>query len=224
MKQKLLKIVTVVMLIMTLTLANFLLLCVNVVSYAIAASTNDNSTNHKNIEFRAYLKNDEGDKVSNLDITANKENVKLYLQIALKNQGYFNGSITLDEANFKLIPENNSSDINKIEGNTIYLNQINAGESKELEVILRWENKEENLGTRMSTVKIEETENSANFKETNEKDNEGTVSIVIGIKTGETVSIVIIGMIMVALVICSYITIRTIRKKDPEIKYIKFLK
>lgn len=134
MKQRFLQIITSILLIVTLTMANFLLLCVDVVSYAADAINGNSSTNHKNIEFRAYLKNDEGDKVSNLDITANKENVKLYLQIALKNQGYFNGSITLDEANFKLIPENNSSDINKIEGNTIYLNQINAGESKELEI------------------------------------------------------------------------------------------
>ncbi len=147
-------------------------------------------------------------------------------KIKVTNTGELEGTSKIQE----LIPEGYKLEyipeywnIN-VEGNLETKVNLGARESKELEVILRWENKEENLGTRMSTVKIEETENSANFKETNEKDNEGTVSIVIGIKTGETVSIVIIGMIMVALVICSYITIRTIRKKDPEIKYIKFLK
>ena len=76
----------------------------------------------------------------------------------------------------------------------------------------------------MSTVKIEETENSANFKETDEKDNEGTVSIVIGIKTGETVSIVIIGMIIITAIISIYITYSRITyKKGSNIKNIKFL-
>ncbi|MCI8833592.1 MAG: hypothetical protein HFJ19_05305, partial [Clostridia bacterium] len=44
------------------------------------------------------------------------------------------------------------------------------------------------------------------------------------IKTGEAVSIMIIMMIITSLGMSIYITIRTIRKKDPEIKDIKFLK
>lgn len=134
MKQKILQVITSILLIITLTMANFLLLCVDAVTYAADVINGNSSTNHKNIDFIAYLKNEEGDKVSNLDVVSNTENLKLYLQISLKNQGYFNGNITLDTANFKFISENTSNDINKIEGNTIYLNQINAGESKEIEV------------------------------------------------------------------------------------------
>jgi len=50
------------------------------------------------------------------------------------------------------------------------------------------------------------------------------ISKVLSIKTGEVVNSIIIVMIMGSLVISSYITIRTVRKKSPEIKDIKFLK
>ena len=147
-------------------------------------------------------------------------------KIKVTNTGELEGTSKIQE----LIPEGYKLEyipeywnINA-EGNLETKVNLGAGQSKELEVILRWENKEENLGTRMSTVKIEETENSANFKETDEKDNEGTVSIVIGIKTGETVSIVIIGMIIITAIISIYITYSRITyKKGSNIKNIKFL-
>ncbi|MCI8961752.1 MAG: MucBP domain-containing protein, partial [Clostridia bacterium] len=101
---------------------------------------------------------------------------------------------------------------------------LEAGQSKELEVVLRWENKENNLGAKTNIAKIEETKNEANFKDTNEEDNVGKATIVLSIKTGEAVSSIIIVMIMGTLIISSYITIVTIRRKDPEIKDIKFLK
>ena len=101
---------------------------------------------------------------------------------------------------------------------------LEAGQSKELEVVLRWENKENNLGAKTNIAKIEESKNEANFKDTNEEDNVGKATIVLSIKTGEAVSSIIIVMIMGTLIISSYITIVTIRRKDPEIKDIKFLK
>lgn len=134
MKQKLLKIVTVVMLIMTLTLANFLLLCVDVVSYAVAASTNDNSTNHKNIDFMAYFNDEKGNKVTSLDTSIDNDNLMLHFQVSVRKEGYFNGSISLKTSNFKFVLDNDSSDIKHIDENTIVLNQINAGDTKDIEV------------------------------------------------------------------------------------------
>lgn len=134
MKQKLLKIVTVVMLIMTLTLANFLLLCVDVVSYAVAASTNDNSTNHKNIDFMAYFNDEKGNKVTSIDTSMDNDNLRLHFQISVRKEGYFNGSISLKTSNFKFNLDNSSSDINQIDENTIILNQINAGDVKDIDV------------------------------------------------------------------------------------------
>lgn len=134
MKQKFLKIVTIVMIIATLTLADFILLGVDVVSYAANAVNSDKSTNHKNIEFMAYFKDGEGNKVSDLDTVINNNNLKLYFQISVKKEGYFNGSITLGKSNFKFNSKELGSEISNINDNTITLNQINAGDTKEVEV------------------------------------------------------------------------------------------
>ena len=134
MNQKILKIITVLMLVITLTMANFVLLCADVVTYAADTINADKSTNNKNVEFTTYLKNDKGEKVSSLDAKINAEDLKLYFQITVKQEGMFNGDIVLNDANFKFKTDFTDNSISKIEENKIYLNQINAGETKEIEV------------------------------------------------------------------------------------------
>lgn len=134
MKQKILKAITALLLVMTLTMANFLMLCVNAITYAVDAINVERNTNHKNVEFMAYFKDGEGNKISNLDTAIDAENLRLYIDIAVKKEGYFNGNVVLKDSNFRLIAYANDGIINNIEGNTIYLNQINAGEDKEIEV------------------------------------------------------------------------------------------
>ena len=134
MKQRILQVITAMLLIVTLTMANFVLLCVDVVSYAAEIINMESSTNHKNVEYMAYFKDAAGNKVDSLDAKTNSEDLKLYFQVSVKKEGYFNGNITLNNANFKLKSDVLSDGVNKIENNTVYLNQINAGESKEIEV------------------------------------------------------------------------------------------
>lgn len=134
MNQKILKVITVLMLVVTLTMANFVLLCADVVTYAADAINSDKSTNNKNVEFETYLKNDKGEKVSSLDAKINAEDLKLYFQITVKQEGLFNGDIVLNDANFKFKTDFTDNSISKIEENKIYLNQINAGETKEIVV------------------------------------------------------------------------------------------
>lgn len=134
MNQKILKVITVLMLVVTLTMANFVLLCADVVTYAADAINADKSTNNKNVEFETYLKNDKGEKVSSLDAKINAEDLKLYFQITVKQEGLFNGDIVLNDANFKFKTDFTDNSISKIEENKIYLNQINAGETKEIVV------------------------------------------------------------------------------------------
>ena len=134
MNQKILKIITVLMLVVTLTMANFVLLCADVVTYAADTINADKSTNNKNVEFTTYLKNDKGEKVNSLDAKINAEDLKLYFQITVKQEGLFNGDIVLNDANFKFKTDFTDNSISKIEENKIYLNQINAGETKEIVV------------------------------------------------------------------------------------------
>ena len=134
MKQRIFQTITSLLLIITLTMANFLLLCVDVVSFAADEINADKNTNHKNVEFMAYFKDEKGNKATEVDAYANSENLNLYFQISVKQEGYFNGNIVLNDANFRFKTENLTEGINKIEDNSVYLNQINAGESIEIAV------------------------------------------------------------------------------------------
>ena len=97
--------------------------------------------------------------------------------------------------------------------------ELEAGQSKDLELELRWLNREENLGSRSNRAKIEGQE-----EETNTQDNISEATIIISIKTGIKVSIIIIMMIITSLGICGYMYVAVINKKGPSINRIKFLK
>ena len=129
MKNKGLKISVVILLIITLTMTNFIFLGSSLISYAV----DDISTNHKNIEFSAYFKNDQGEKVTSLDRTASTQEIWLYMSISVKKEGFFNGQVELTNSNFN-IASSESEYVSKIEGNKVYLNQINAGTTAEIEL------------------------------------------------------------------------------------------
>ena len=168
MKQRILQIATAMLLIVTLTMANFILLCVDVVSYAQDAINIESSTNHKNVEFMAYFKDQNGNKITNLDAKSNSENLRLYVQVSVRKEGYLNANIILNNANFKLKTDVLSDGINKIENNIVYLNQINAGESKELEIgieLLKDEQFDLNYLNMENTIFIDGT-----YKDSTQKD------------------------------------------------------
>ena len=153
MKGKILKISTVITLILTMTMINFLYVGNSIVSYAI-----DNiSTNNNNVEFGVYFKDDNGNKVSSLETEIDSTNMNMYLYLKVKQEGYFNGKVTLNEANFKLKDTQNEY-INKIDGNVINLNQINAGKEVEIELPIEFiknENFDLNLLNMESKILLE---------------------------------------------------------------------
>lgn len=114
MNKKILKIVTVILILTALTIVNIAPIGMSIVSYA----ESNVKTNHNNVEFDAQI----------------KDNNVLFLKVSILKDGYFNGEITLDDTNFNIaqVPENGY--INKIEGNKIILNQINAGQTAEIEL------------------------------------------------------------------------------------------
>ncbi len=134
MKKRILQAITALMLIMTLTMANFLLICANAVSYAADEFFAGQKTNHQNVEFAAYFKDKDGKEKSEEDAYTNSEDLKLYFRIAVKQEGMFNGTIAIKDANFKFVKNYSDNLISGVEDNKIYLNQINAGETKEIEV------------------------------------------------------------------------------------------
>lgn len=122
MKNKILKIMTVILLLVTLTVTNFIYVGVGLVSYAESNIT----TNHENVEFEAKLKED---------------NI-LSLLISVKKEGYFNGEITLENSNFSFVVDQKNNYINKIEENKLILNQLNAGGTAEINLEIEPVNKE----------------------------------------------------------------------------------
>lgn len=114
MKNKILKIVTAILLLVTLTVTNFIYVGVGIISYA----QSNIATNNENVEFDAKL---EDNNILSLLINVNKE-------------GYFNGEIALENSNFSFVPNQTSSYINEIKENKIILNQLNAGTSAKIEL------------------------------------------------------------------------------------------
>ena len=129
MKNKVLKISVVLLLIMTLTMTNFIFLGSSLISYA----ANPTSTNHKNIEFDAYFKDSNGKKTTTLERTADMQEVSMYLAINVNTEGFFVGQVALQNSNFNIVGSE-SEFVSKISENTIYLNQLDVGTTAEIEV------------------------------------------------------------------------------------------
>ena len=133
MQKRLFKVLIVFILIMTMTMSNFVLIGINAVS-AVEEITQDKNTNQKNVEFMTYFKDEQGKKVSEYSSKSTDTDLKLYLNVSVKQEGYFNGAITLKDSNFKFKTDNSSDKISSITENNIKLKQINAGDSVELEI------------------------------------------------------------------------------------------
>lgn len=113
MKGKVLKTLMVILLLITLIMANFIYVSESIISYA----GSDSETNHKNVEFTVNLKD------GNI----------LNLGVLVKNEGYLNGEISIENSNFKLKSSDNKY-VNKVEENKLTLNQINASEKVQIDV------------------------------------------------------------------------------------------
>ena len=134
MKKEIVKKITAFLLIVALTMVNFALLGVEMVSYAADALSTGTATNNKNVTFDAYFKNENGAVTFSKEESMSSNDLKLFMQVSVKRDGYFNGYISLKDTNFKFKTEVSSDAINKIEENAITLNKIDAGETAEFEV------------------------------------------------------------------------------------------
>lgn len=115
--------VIAIIVVMLLTMSDFLFVGASTVSYAI----NNAKTNSANVEFSTYFLNEAGEKVEKIEEDINKGDLYLYVDVTVKNEGYFNGSVTFNNNNFNVKPEVMSNDIAEISGNKVTLKQINAG-------------------------------------------------------------------------------------------------
>ena len=83
--------------IFALTVSDFVFVGKSAVSYAIDAV----KTNHANVEFSAYFQDESGEKIEKVEENIDKESY-LYVDLSVKNEGYFSGEITLENSNFNI--------------------------------------------------------------------------------------------------------------------------
>ena len=132
MKRKVIKKILAILMIITIMSTDFFVLGSNIVSYAAESS---NATNNKNIQFATYFKNSRGEKVDTLQTSIKSDNLKLFAEITVKNEGYLSeGSLELQNSNFKIKETILSNSIASIEGNKVNLKQINAGATEVIEL------------------------------------------------------------------------------------------
>ncbi len=109
--------------ILAMTLYYFVLIGQTFITYAIDSVR----TNAYNVDFCAYFLGENGEKQEILEENIDKAEQYLYVDISVKNEGYFNGKIKLDNNNFNLKQEVLSTAVSSISGNEVTLGQINAG-------------------------------------------------------------------------------------------------
>lgn len=131
MERKIVKKILAVLMIIMIMSADFYVLGSNLITYAL---TLDNTTNHQNIEFSAYFKNEKGEITDKLQTSIKSENLKLYAEVTVKNEGYLNGVLELNNNNFNIKNNILSDSIESIDGNKVILKQINAGTKAEIEL------------------------------------------------------------------------------------------
>lgn len=131
MKNKVLKVAVIVLVIMAMTISDFILVGMNIVH---AINNINDSTNHENVKFATYFKTEEGKELSQTEYQIDNTDMKLYMQVSVENEGYFDGVITLENSNFKLKQKIFSEEISSIEENTITLNRVRAGNTIEIAV------------------------------------------------------------------------------------------
>lgn len=138
MDKKILSKILAVMLVITLTFANFIFLAVYA-GKTYAANVNyeeqETSINKTDISFDAYFISDTGEKTHTKTTEMNNSELKLFLNVSVA-KGYLKDAIiSIKDSNFKVIngeelPEGVES-IDR-ENNTITLKQINKGENREI--------------------------------------------------------------------------------------------
>ena len=115
-----------VMIIIAMMVSNLWLIGEAVVSYAIDMA----KTSSDNVELSAYFIDENKIETENKETKINEEEI-LYVKVRVKNEGYFNGKIKLENSNFEIDKNYLDDGVQEItENGDIILNQINAGTDK----------------------------------------------------------------------------------------------
>lgn len=178
---------TAIILIIVLTMADLITIGANFASLAIDMV----ATSSNNVEFTAYFKDENGEKITQTEAPLNAEKLNMYVDISVLREGYFNGKIALENSNFNIISITENSFVKKQEGNEVELNQINNGKTVTLEMQIQ-ANTSTSMKAEMlnkeTTVKLEGTYTSSKGTKIVEEKAEGTALVTVKFVTPENAS------------------------------------
>ena len=154
--------------------------------------------------------------MTKLELPKNKigtANIEATYIINVSNIGELDGTASV----YEMIPEGftlqaydaNSWKIQE-DNNLLMTLDLKAGESKDFEITLRWNNGEDNFGTKTNKVAIVKANNSANFKEITTVDNNSEATVILNIKTGRELKI---GISMLGIILILSGTLILVQKR-----------
>lgn len=126
--------VVAMLVVLTLTLADFSWVGINLVSYAVDTI----GTNNENVYYNVYF--DTSNQTREIDAEVNKEDLNLIIELGIKKDGYLSdGRIELDEqSNFIFQNDAKDSHINIVKDRLIELKQINEGDSIKIRIPVKF--------------------------------------------------------------------------------------
>ena len=93
---------------------------------------------------------------------------------------------------------------------------LQPGETKELVVVLKWINNNNNFGLQTNNVTLQNVSNPANFEESNLDDNSATAEVMLSVKTGGIDTSIVIGTALIIMLGALVITIYQKEKKTKK--------
>ena len=129
-------------------------------------------------------------------------NVKVVYKIKVTNDSELTGKANVVEnipSGMTMIADNNPEwTINETTA-SIETDEIKPGESREYQVVLGWQNGDNNIGTKENIASII-TENEAGFEEKDKSDNESKADLIVAVGTGEVPYVAIAGSILLIMI------------------------
>lgn len=138
MRENLKKLLTIILIIITLSSFDVVFLGNKIVkAVADSLETYSDNTNNVNVKFEAYFK-EKDKKTHNVKKNISNQDTSLYLYIKVQDRGILdNAKVKIDDSNFKIktneITNSNIKNIN-LDSNEIELNSITHGNEIELEI------------------------------------------------------------------------------------------
>lgn len=135
------------------------------------------------------------EEIYKIDIHRNKietAQIQVRYKIKIKNTGQIEGQVErlteIMPKGFSYYQEDNEISWKEEDGilttDDLKGETIKAGEEKEIEIELRWNGGENNLGEKDSTAIISKTTNPAGYEETTKEDNSSKSKMIITVATG----------------------------------------